>query len=231
MTVSCRAHSVRSQQGSALIFSMMTLFVMMTIGAALVSISSIETQIAANFDRGTQVFYAADAALERALVDLSALADWDQALDGTTVSTFTEGPSTGMHRVGGAMVDLNAAASLLLCGRIAPCGDADVTAVTASRPWGRNNPRWRPYAWGPVGSREIYAMVWVADDPGETDGDPFHDGTGTDNPGRGLIALTAQAYGPRGERRTIEVTAARPITPEGAAGEGPMRIVSWREVR
>jgi hypothetical protein len=128
-------------------------------------------------------------------------------------------------------VDLDAATHLLLCGQEAPCRDADVTAVTSDRPWGRNNPRWRPYAWGRLGRGEFYTVVWVADDPGETDGDVFHDGTTADNPGRGLIALTAQAYGPGGVRRTIEATVARPITPEGGVARGPVRLVSWREVR
>ena len=53
--------------------------------------------------------------------------------------------------------------------------------TTARRPWGTNNPIWRLYAHGaladlsPSGAIDsnVYVVVWVADDPLETDGLPL----------------------------------------------------------
>ena len=101
---------------------------------------------------------------------------------------------------------------------------------------GRNNPRWQLYAYGRLTVWEpdrswVYVVVWVADDPSETDLDPFTDGGPSalsepgaeDNPGRGRLALTAHAYGPNGTRRVIEATVAR--------GDQGFSMLSWREIR
>jgi hypothetical protein len=48
----------------------------------------------------------------------------------------------------------------------------------------------------------MYVAVWVADDPAEDDGNPATDGNGT-------LTLHAEAYGPSGTRKVIEVTVAR----------------------
>ena len=222
----------REDRGSALVLAVMALLVMMAAGGALVSISVTETHIAAHFERGAQAFYGAEAALASALVDLTAVNDWNRVLDGSIASTLRDGPPSGSRTVSGSIVDLDEATHLLLCGRPAPCRESEINAVTAERPWGRNNPRWQPYAWGPLAGEPqapVYVIVWVADDPAETDGDPLHDGASLENPGRGLLMLAAHAYGAGGVRRAIEVTVARPITEEGAGAR--LRVVSWREVR
>jgi hypothetical protein len=212
----------------------MTVLLMAAAASALVLISVTETKIAGYFDAGLRTFYAAEAALERALVDLDALAEWDHALSGASVSTFTDGPPRGVRASGGALVDLDEATSLLQCGRRTACAEMDVAAVTVERPWGRNNPRWQPYLWGPferlggdgVG---VYLIVWIADDPGETDADPQRDGTDSSSPGRGIVTLTAHAYGYGGVRRAIEATVARGAAAADPAA--PARVISWREVR
>ena len=219
------------ERGSVLVLAVMALLVMLAAGSALVSISVTETHIAANFERGVRAFHGAEAALSWALVDLAAVGDWDGVLDGSTVSTLTDGPPSGTRTVSGAIVNLDEATHLLLCGRPA-CSDSEIRAVTAERPWGRNNPRWQPYAWGSLGDEArapVYVIVWVADDPSETDGDPLRDGASPDNPGRGVLLLAAHAFAPGGVRRAIEVTVARPITEKGAGAR--LRVVSWREVR
>jgi hypothetical protein len=221
-----------TERGSALVLAMMAVLVMMAIAAALVSISVIETQIAAHFERGVQAFQGAEEALARAIVELSALEDWNAALDGTAVSTLTDGPRSGVRTIAGAVVNLDEATHLLQCGRLTVCSEADVSAITTDRPWGRNNPHWQPYAWGPLAGGwqlPIYVVVWVADDPAETDGDPFHDGATADNPGRGRLVLAVHAYAAGGVRRALEATVARPITEDEAVAR--LRVVSWREMR
>jgi hypothetical protein len=60
--------------------------------------------------------------------------------------------------------------------------------------------------------------VWVADDPSENDSLPLKDGEpnvdGTQNSGKGVVALLAHAFGPNGVKRVIEVTLARTDTTE-----------------
>jgi len=229
--------SVRTEAGGALIVAVMAMTLMLAFGSALVLIAVTETKISAYHASGIEALYAADAAIERALVDLAQLATWDPALNGTATSTFTDGGRGGIHLVSGTRIDLDEATRSLRCGRPAPCTDADVSAFAADRPSGRNNPKWQLYAWGPLARMEsgdrpsVYVAVWVGDDPAERDGDPLRDGTEQDDPGRGVIRVTSQAFGSAGVRRAVEVTIVRRPDPVDAAAVAPVRVVSWREVR
>jgi hypothetical protein len=220
------------------VVAVMAMLLMTSLGSALILLSTTESRISANMRAGTRALFAAEAGLERALVDLLALPDPSLALSGALVSAFTDGPPGGRRSVGGAEVDLTSATSLLQCGRPSPpCSDDDMDAVTADRPWGRNNPRWRLFAWGafdrlvpgPDTLSDVYLAVWVADDQGENDGDPLRDGVSGDNPGNGVLVLTAHAYGATGVRRRVEATVQ--VGRAGMAAGPSARIVSWREVR
>lgn len=228
------------ERGSALVLALMAVLVMAAVGSALVLIAVTETRIGASVNAGVEAFYGADGAIERALVDLRALGNWDDALAGVAVSTLTDGPAGGVRVFAGDRIDLDEATNTLRCARRLPCRDVDITAVTVDRPWGANNPNWQLYAWGLLGPAVAgggaggpYIVVWVADDPEETDGDPLHDGTTADNPGSGRLLLTAHAYGLSGTRRAIEATIVRKTGGEGvgAGAPAPVRVVSWREVR
>jgi hypothetical protein len=130
------------------------------------------------------------------------------------------------------VLDLQQATDYVNCGRL-PCSSVDLQAITASRPWGANNPAWQLYAYGlladvsPGGGVEStnYIVVWVADDPLETDGQPLIDGDTSvgPNPGAGLLQVLVHAYGPGGTRRVIEATVRR--------GDSRNRVLSWRELR
>src|SRR5206468_2152029 len=132
----------------------------------------------------------------------------------------------------GSTIDLEHVVNLADCGRTQPCTDADMDAVTGERPWGRNNPRWQLYAYGrlmdllPNQSVDspYYVTVMVGDDPSETDAKPLEDGA--DMAGAGILALRAEAFGPRDVHRSVEMTVARPAT-----GQPGLRVLSWREVR
>ncbi|HIE95078.1 MAG TPA: hypothetical protein EYQ83_20260 [Acidobacteria bacterium] len=50
-----------------------------------------------------------------------------------------------------------------------------------------------------------YVVVWVGDDPGETDGDPAADGNGR-------VLVHAEGFGEGGNRRTVEASAVRAAT-------------------
>jgi hypothetical protein len=227
-------------RGVALVAALLATLVLAAFGSALVLISVTETGISAYHERATGTFYAADAALERAIADLFALADWNVALSGLATSTLTDGPPSGVRLVWGTEVDIDALSSDLRCGRREGCGDADMDAFTAERPWGIDNPRWQLYAWGPLSrmtpvsaDHDAYVLVWIADDAGDTDGNPLVDGSADDNPGRGIVQLTAHAYGAGGSRRVLEATVARRVQDDGQEpnpGVAP-RVIVWREVR
>jgi hypothetical protein len=219
-----------SDRGVAL---MLVLLVMMTLSALAMSLAllvSTESRVAANYRDGLEVFYGAEAALERVLPDLAAEPDPNRVLTGLALSSLTDGPP-GLRRLpDGTFTDLHALTSLLNCGR-AVCNDAELDEAREDRPWGRNNPRWQLYGYGPstalgagrLGEARVYAVVWVADDPSETDMDPFTDGGGEENPGRGRLSITAHGYGPASTRRVMEATVGR--------DDQGFSVLSWREVR
>lgn len=217
-----------SERGVALI---LVLLVMMTLSALSMSLAimvSTESRVAANYRDGIEVLYGADAALERVLPDLVAESDLNAVLAGLTLSSFIDGPA-GMRRMpDGTFTDLRALTSMVNCGRPV-CRDVDLDEVRDDRPWGQSNPRWQLYAYGRLaalaagGAAGVYVVVWVADDPSETDMDPFTDGGGEDNPGRGRLMVTAHAYGSNGTRRVVEATV--------ALGDPGFSVLSWREIR
>jgi hypothetical protein len=73
---------------------------------------------------------------------------------------------------------------------------------------------------GPSGTinSQYYVVVLVGDDPSDDDNDPLHDGGACDptlqcpNPGTGVLSLRAEAFGPRGAHKVIEMTVARTDT-------------------
>ncbi len=104
--------------------------------------------------------------------------------------------------------------------------------MTDDRPWGTNNPNWRPYRYGrlsPGGpAQDLYVVILVGDDPAENDGNPDRDGVAPGNPGAGVLMVRAEAFGPGLSRRSVEAAIARVAVPGGAFAP---RFLSWREVR
>ena len=217
-------------RGVAIVLVLLAMMLLSALGMALALTTSSERQVAATFGWSTEVFYGADAAFERAAQDLSQVPDWNLVMNGGT-STFVDGAPGPRTLPDGSVLNLVQATDAVNCGR-SPCSLADLQATTARRPWGTNNPIWGLYAHGtladlspsgPIDSN-VYVVVWVADDPLETDGLPLIDGDTTDgpNPGAGLLQVLVHAYGPSGTRRVIEATLGR--TPR-------IRVLSWRELR
>lgn len=211
------------EQGVALIVSLMTMFLLTALGVAMILTTMTETKIAGNYRDGSEALYAADAGVERVIQDLLTVPNWNTILNGTTTSSFIDGDPGGERLLdSGLRLDLTEATNLMNCGKVAGCAGGDMDAYTNDRPWGPNNPRWQLYAYGPMKdmlpfesiNSTTYVVVWVADDPSENDDLPLQDGTLATNPGRGVIAMVAKAYGPGGVERIIEVTLARTDTTE-----------------
>lgn len=149
----------------------------------------------------------------------------------------------------GTTLNLNEILAFATCQRAA-CTPAEYSDVTIERPWGANNPRWLLFAFGWLDDMSrsridspFYVVVMVADDQSENDGDPLRDGAGTTNPGAGILALRAEAFGPFGVRQAVELTARRTMTGDlrgdsaasenrgGGTGRAGVQILSWRKVR
>ena len=219
----------------AIIVALMAMLLMSALGTAVILTTSVETLIAANFRSAQEGLYAADAALELAIADLDALPDWNAVLDGQRPSAFVDGPQSGSRTLAdGSLLDLGQVSNLTNCRKATPCSASDLTANTAQRPWGANNPVWRMFAYGPLSTllpshtidSPSYVVVMVADDPSENDNDPVRDGHSSSNPGTGVLVLRAEAFGPRATHQVIEATVARP----GADPAG-IKVLSWRQVR
>jgi hypothetical protein len=216
------------EDGIALVIVLLAMLLVGALGSALAVTTAVETAIAGNYLRAEQARTAADAVLERALVDLSAVPALNLVLAGALSSSFADGAPSGVRVLAdGSPVDLDASRNLANCGRSTVCSSAQLTAITPARPWGPNNPVWQIFAYGPIASllphgveSACYAMAMVGDDPSETDGDPLTDGAGAGSAGAGVVVVRAEAFCPRGAHRVLLATIAR----DGAR----MAIVSWR---
>jgi hypothetical protein len=220
---------IRQEKGAAILTAIMAVALMSAFAAALALTTSAEAAIASNFRWRTEALYAAEAILEWGLATLPQPDAWNGVLDASTSSGFVDGAPGGMRRLAdGGLLDLSRALSLLNCGRTTTCTASQIAAATMDRPWGANNPRWRLYAYGPLTrlggggmASPFYVVLLVADDPGETDGDPLHDGSpGT--PGSGVLVVRGEAFGPGGSHSAIEAT----VVP--ASGDTTLRVISWR---
>lgn len=220
-----------SERGMAMIITLMAMLLMMALGTALLMTTTTEANITRNFRNNTEALYAADAGLERALSDLLTVPDWNTLLNGTNRSAFVDGAPAGTRQLAdGKVLSLTELVNMANCEKVTTCSSADLTTITAERPWGVNNPVWQLYAYGPLNTiiptntvnSPYYVVVMVGDDPSENDGDPLHDGVTTCspgqftgcNPGTGVLALRAEAFGPFGTHKVIELTVARTDTTE-----------------
>ena len=227
------------ERGVALVLALLTMLLMTALGMSLMLTTASESMVTANYRDGIEAMYAADAGIERTMQDLLTVADWNTALgsaDGITagVTSGFFGDSLTPSLADGRTLDLVKATNAVNCPQVSPpttsaCTLAQMDLTTAERPWGTNNPRWRLYAHGTVAdfvptgtvNSPFYVVVWVADDPSESDCNPVRDGDppadcngdGTvdaaSNKGGGVIQLRAESFGPGGAHRVIETTLAR----------------------
>lgn len=196
-----------------LVIALMSLVLLSAFGTSLAVVTNTELRASANYATSRETMYAADGALQIAARELLSVADWNVLLSSGALSAFADGPPGGVRQLGdGTTVDL---------------AEATSAANGEPRPWGANNPAWRLFAFGWLGPR-TYVVAWAGDDSAETDGDPSIDGGGVANPGAGILALRAEAFGVGGAHKVLEATVRRDVEPGG----GPVvRVLSWQEAR
>lgn len=199
--------SFGDETGSALVTALLATLLLSSLGVGLVMLSETEGSIASNYRTGSETFYAADAAVERVVQDILLVPRWNDILTGTTRSSFIDDTLTPMTPTG-LHLDLTSITTEVQ-------GDSDATS-----PWGPDNPRWRLFAYGPLSEMlnqgglrsDAYVAVWIADDPSETDGDPFSDANG-------VLTVYAKAFGPNGTERAVELTVAKTNSTEIERGQ------------
>jgi hypothetical protein len=200
----------------AIVVALMAMLLMSALGIGLVLTTTTETLITGNYRDSTEALYAADAAVERVMQDLLSVADWNEILAGKEQSAFKDGPPSGERALpSGGTLDLTKATNMLNCAKVTACSAADMDLWSDERPWTTNNPRWQLYAYGPLSNviesgsvvSSMYVVVWVGDDAADNDNDPTKDKSGQ-------VTMHAEAFGPGGVRKTIEVDVGRTDTSE-----------------
>ncbi len=216
----------RDESGIALIIALMSLLLLTALGMALVLTTSTETMIAGNFSTSGEGFYAADAGIERSMQDVLAISNWNNILAGSERGAFVDGVPGVRTLPGGGTLDLTQVVNMANCGHTASCSVDEMNAVTPERPWGLNNPRWQLFSYGPLNdiiptatvNSPFYVVVMIGDDGADATGDPP---TPDNNPlidSNGVLAMRAEAFGPGGAHKIIEVTLAQTNSAEMERG-------------
>jgi Tfp pilus assembly protein PilX len=194
---------LKDEKGTALIIALMAMMLLTALAATVVMVSNTEVKISGNYAASQEALYAADAAVERVVQDLLLVPRWNDILNGTVRSSWVDGSATDAKSLPGA------GTMTLCCGTNTATGQLQLLTDTQNL-WGANNPQWKLFAYGPLNDMlpnwvidsPMYVALWIADDPAETDGDPAADTNGT-------LTLHAEAVGPGGAHKIIEVTVAR----------------------
>ena len=225
-----------TDRGVALLTALIVMAMVAAMGLGLALTTSLEPLAAANYEASRSARLAAEAGVAVAVHELAGIADWNLALAGLVTSAVLEQGGTTVDLPDGSRAGLEELTARANCGRPGACTESDRTAFTAARPWGPNNPLWRVFGHGRLdqlvpdgaGLPPAIVVVWVSDDPAELDGDPLdrqrHRSRREWRPGGCVLAVRAEAFGPRFAHRTVVATAARPAP---ACSPGA-RLVSLR---
>lgn len=207
------------EAGVALLMALLVTLFVSAVGGALVLLAATETRIAGGEEWRHEARGVAEVLLERVFQDLLLTPDWTSVLSGGASGSFVD-PTGRPRAVGWGPLDL---AALTL--------NVQREADDFNR-WGPDGPQWRLYAFGPADklfaagpgsagaaapapprASAFYVIAWVADDPGEGDGDPAADRNET-------VQVRAEAFGPMRTRCTVLATVRRK--------SGMLQLVSWR---
>jgi hypothetical protein len=169
--------------GAALILALMISGLLAALGLSVLLVADAERRMAAHANHAWATLGAADAALERVLIDLRTSADWSPYLEGRQRSDFAGMERRAVLPAGGTW-DLDAATATLQAETF-PAGS-----------YGADTPIWRLVAWGALADLAEagavdslqYLIVWIADDPSDNDGNPLADQNGA-------ITVRAEARG------------------------------------
>jgi hypothetical protein len=206
-----------SEKGAALLLALATAALVTALAASLIVSVSIETTIVGSARAAQEVFYAADAALERTLDDLAMAPDWTPALavPPGLVASFDQGASVARAPDG----------RLLSIPALTKERQAVSNASYGPGVFGPDSPSWRLFGHAPLAAvlpprvlaQPGYVLAWLGDDGLDGDGDPSRDANGQ-------LLVYVDAYGVSGARRGLEAA----VTRAGGAG---VRLLAWKDTR
>ena len=135
----------RGERGVALVLALMAVLLLSCLAAAMALAASSETLVARHFSLGIEARHAAEAAVQRAILDLVQSPDLDAILTGVVRGLFIDGGPGGTRTLDdGSQVDLDAVRHRANCARDTACSPSDLLGNPAGdRPWGANNPVWQ----------------------------------------------------------------------------------------
>jgi hypothetical protein len=200
----------------------MVITLIATVGGALSLIVSTESLVAGTYHASQQGLYAADAGIERAIAEARAELTWSSLpSSSSSASDFNDG-QIAPRGPDGTALDL---------AQLTMTRQAESDAVY---PNVADRPVWRLYAHatlnriaGRAASGAPYVVVWIADDPGDLDGNPAVD---TND----VVMLHAEAFAVRSGNRSVSATIHRE---EAMAAGFPgvmrsdVRVIAWHEVK
>ncbi len=124
------------EEGIALLLALMVTALLAALGVSLLLVTDTERRVSANAGFSNEALAAADAGVDRVVVDLAAAPSWDAVLGGGSWSGFADQTRRPTLPSGGVL-DLDAATMDLQ------------TESSAEGTFGANTPQWRLFAWGP----------------------------------------------------------------------------------
>ena len=215
-----------SERGSALFCALLIVALLATLGGALVMVVTAETFVSAHHGASQQALYAAEAGAERAIGELRTLPTWQAVPAPGSTSAFADldDGSLALALADGTTLDL---------AELTAERQADSDGFFPNTP---DRPAWRLFGHTTLdrmiaevsGGAPLYLVVWLADDPGDLDGDPARDSND-------ILMVRSAAFGVAGVRRSVQATVRRRTALDGAAGGSAMRsdvdVVAWLEVR
>ena len=229
-----------SHRGIALVLALLAIAFFSAMAGGLILSTVLGRTVAENYEEAADLANVSDSALELTARELSAIAEWDDVLNGVRTATLVDGVAGPRTMPDGVVIDLVTLTNERTCGRVTVCTTAQVSEYAPERPWGPNNPRWRlfihaPFPALPVMPRNggpVYVVVWIGDDARETDGNPSLDGAGAEQEGRYVVRARVESFGARGGRHAVEAELARmcAVEAEAAVCRPGTRLQSWHVV-
>lgn len=231
-----RTFEPSSPHGIALIVALLMLSIVSALTLGLSLVMSMDPMAAANQREALATSYIARAGVELATQQLAAAGSWDAWLSGAATSAAVDGPPSGPRLLpSGASIDIDRLTHQLSCARSVPCSDGQLNALTRDRPWGANNPRWRPFIYGSttrlglaLASPHHYLIAWIGDDGAERDGNPSRDGA--EAAGGGVVRVFVQAFGLHRSRQSAAASISRRCALDDGTRvcEPGLRVQVWR---
>ncbi len=225
-----------TDDGIALLMALLVTLLLAAVSGGLLLLATTESRIAGAEEFRSEAHGVAEVMLERALQELLQTPDWSAVLAGAAGATFRDTASAPPWVAGWGALDLPALTRQVQ-------HDADVgnrwgrdgprwQLYAYGRADGLSGPSGVGASGGAAGgggaagagaaggdpgrerAARFYAIAWVADDPGEGDGDPAADRNET-------VQVRADAFGPMRTRHTVLATVRR--------SSGMPQVTSWRE--